>query len=488
MSPDDMAWEQSEVTSDNWLVQFLERDIMRPIADFVLKHNSGHATEFATLKKGSFNISLRMKYRKEAIVIRFAQPGAVFFPEEKVSNEVAVMRFIVDQTAVPVPFVLHSGTKQESPLELSPFFMMDFVEHETKMYNALNTPDCPGEQRGTLDPNIDESRLEMLYGEMGDILLRLFTLSLPRIGSLTQVDDFSWEVARRPLSMNMNELIRLGESADDCRRKFVARRLFRKLAREKRLTNPPFENGPFKMWCDDLRPANVLLNERMKIVGVVDWKFTYAAPVEFSLAPPWWLLIEQPESWPNGIDDWTKEFDRRLKTFLKAMRGCEDATIQHGRLKTDQRLSGHMQQSWDSGDFWIMYAALHSFAFDAIYWQKIDPRFFESPNSPTDAWKERLNLLDAQEKDEMEQLVAQKMYEMNNRALSWDPDDYTVGYRQQLKRKIEEAKKAKAAADNATKTEKKIMTGEEFEARTDEGKIPPTDTISDSLATTHLSN
>jgi hypothetical protein len=40
--------------------------------------------------------------------------------------------------------------------------------------------------------------------------------------------------------------------------------------------------GPFKIWCDDLRPANVLLNENMQIVGVVDWEFTYAAPAEFS--------------------------------------------------------------------------------------------------------------------------------------------------------------------------------------------------------------
>lgn len=39
MLPDDMAWEQVEETSENWLVQFLELDILRPIADFILKNN-----------------------------------------------------------------------------------------------------------------------------------------------------------------------------------------------------------------------------------------------------------------------------------------------------------------------------------------------------------------------------------------------------------------------------------------------------------------
>lgn len=157
------------------------------------------------------------------------------------------------------------------------------------------------------------------------------------------------------------------ESADDCRRKFVARKLFRKLARDKRLTNPALENGPFKIRCDDLRPANVLLNESMQIVGGVDWEFTYAAPAEFSYVPPWWLLIESPEFWPNGIEDWTTVFDYRLKTFLKAMKDSEDTAIQKGRLKEDQQLSGPMQQSWESGNFWNMYAALPSFAFDANY-------------------------------------------------------------------------------------------------------------------------
>lgn len=116
MRPDDISWEQAEETSDNWLPQVLELDILRPIADFILEHNRGNATEFAILKKSSYNISLRMKYRKDATVIRFSQPGAVFFPEEKVENEVAVMRFLVDQTSISVPFVLQSGTKNESSL------------------------------------------------------------------------------------------------------------------------------------------------------------------------------------------------------------------------------------------------------------------------------------------------------------------------------------------------------------------------------------
>ncbi|OJJ74890.1 hypothetical protein ASPBRDRAFT_73146 [Aspergillus brasiliensis CBS 101740] len=468
MCPDDVAWEQAEETSDNWLTQFLDNDILKPIGYFMLDHNGGRGTDFGILKKGSYNISLRLKDEHEATVIRLSQPGA---------NEVATMRFLTDRTSIPIPFVYRSGTKKECPLKLSPVIMMDYIEHETKMYNALNTPGCPIEERGVLDPAISEDRLKMLYGEMAGILLQLSIPSLPRIGSLSQIDDFTWEVTRRPLSMNMNELVRVGslprsklpdlhttftttssyiealadlniehlvhqrndsvESADDCRRKFVARKLFHKLARDKRLTNPVLEKGPFKIWCDDLRPANVLLHGDLKLAGVVDWEFTYAAPAEFTYAPPWWLLIEKPEYWSNGLEDWARTFDYRLKTFLEVMKNHEDDAIQKGRLKEDQRLSYHMRQSWESGEFWVVYAVMHSFAFDSIYWQKIDPRFFGPTTNPEEAWKVRLDLLDNQEKNEMEQLVAQKLQEMETRHLAWDPDEYTLAFH----RNLEERKK-----------------------------------------------
>lgn len=362
----DATWEKSEEISEAWIAQFLDVDILRHLGRFLVRHHElDKPDSFDFLEKGAFNISFQMSYKNTgSAIIRLPQPGSTMFPEEKVRNEVATMRYI-------------------------------------------------------LDPNFDKDELERLYGELAHILLQLSRPSLCHIGSLSQIDDFTWEVAHRPLSMPMNEFIRLGslpqtclpsldatfdtassyfeslaelhiihlmnqrndavDSADDCRRRFVARCLFRKLTQEKKFTErwASFENGPFKLWCDDLRPGNVLLGEDSKIAAVVDWEFTYAAPVEFSYAPPWWLLIEKPEYWPTegGLEDWRTEFERRLETFLKAMINREDEAIRKCQLNDNQRLSGPMRESWKSGDFWIAYAARNNFAFDAIYWQKIDRRF-----------------------------------------------------------------------------------------------------------------
>lgn len=465
---DDVAWEKSEAIADGWVRQFFQSEILQPVGRFLVRHHGpGDAVEFSFLEKGAYNISFQMKYKNaNTAIIRFAQPGATMFPEEKVRNEVATMRYICDQTSIPVPFVYHWGTKKESPLEISPFIIMDYIEHDTNLYDVLKTPGCPKEDRGTLDPDISEAKLEALYREVASILLQLSRPSLPRIGSLDQVDDFTWRVTHRPLSMPMNTLIQLGslpqsklptttfdttssyfetlaelhiahlmnqrndaiDSAEDCRRKLVARYLFRKLAREHRLTKQlaSFDKGPFKLWCDDFRPANILMNKELKIVGVVDWEFTYAAPVEFSFAPPWWLLIEKPEYWPRGLDDWCSNYERRLQTFLSAMRYQEDKAIEQGWLRSTLRLSSLMQDSWETGDFWIAYAARNGFAFDLVYWHKIDQRFFGPASSIIDdVWRQRLDFLEPEERADIEKSVAIKFEEMKTRALAWDPDDYT---------------------------------------------------------------
>lgn len=109
MHYDDASWEKSEEVADCWVRQFLEPDILRPVGGFLVRHHHpSDPDEFSVLEKGAFNISLRMKYENaSSAVIRFPQPGATMFPEEKVRNEVAVMRFLYDKTSIPVLFILY---------------------------------------------------------------------------------------------------------------------------------------------------------------------------------------------------------------------------------------------------------------------------------------------------------------------------------------------------------------------------------------------
>ncbi|KAJ6024778.1 hypothetical protein N7540_005575 [Penicillium herquei] len=476
MRYDDMAWEISDNLADSWAIRIRDHSIATEIGMFLIRHyQASDATELNVLTPGAFNIPLKMNfYKTRSAIIRFTLPGATMFPEEKTFIEVATMRFLGDKTTIPVPFVIHSGKKSESPSKLAAFIIMEYIDHFSNMLEIMKAPDRPSNERVTLDPVINPVKLRTLYKGLAKIHFSLSTLSQDRIGSLYQIDDFTWEVAGRPLSLYMNELVRLGtfprselplaatkfdtassyfsalanlhishliyqrndsvESADDCRRKFVARFLFRKIVQDSHLRDQwlYFENGPFPLWCDDLRPGNVLVDSDLNTAGVVDWEFSYTAPVEFTNAPPWWLLLEKPEYWSKGLDDWSIEYGKRLKVFLEVLKEHEEEM--GGDKPKTHRLSTAMQRSWDSGDFWIMYAARDGFAFDGIYWQKIDRRFFGRGRQSNDSgfcdmWKERLDLLQPEEYDLMEKYVDQKLAEMRSgRVLAWDPDENTLEY------------------------------------------------------------
>ena len=481
LSFDDVAWEKSDEIEESWLDLLLDGDIYNEIGLFLAEHyHPRQWADFKLFRTGGFNASVLMTFTDTntgGAILRFPLPGVHMFPEEKIRDEASIMQLITEKTSntmpIPVPMIFRWGERNESPSKVGPFIIMGYIDHERSMSDLLETPGHQPQQRPELNPDISTTKLKALYREIANIVFSLTKLSANRIGSLKQTGKSVWEVAYRPLSFSMNEVVRLGtlprsklpiamydraslyfkalaelhishlkhqrndaiDSADDCRRKFVARFLFRKLVRDRELRKKwiSHDNGPFPVWCDDFRPQNIMVDKAEKVVGVVDWEFTYTAPVEFSHAPPWWLLLEKPEYWTKGLDDWCEEYERRLPIFLQAMRDCEEDVFQtrNERLEERQRLSSRMQHSWESGDFWIMYAARNNFAFDAIYWNKIDQRFFGSNKTDDkicDVWKKRLDLLEPEEKEIMDQYVALKLQENETRPLSWDPDQYTLEY------------------------------------------------------------
>lgn len=90
--------------------------------------------------------------------------------------------------------------------------------------------------------------------------------------------------------------------------------------------------------------------------------------------------------------------------FLRVLEEREKVAIDRGILTEDQRLSMHMKASWESGDFWVNYAARKSWAFDMIYWAKIDKRFFGQGGLD-----DRLQLLTPEERGEMDSFVKRKL-------------------------------------------------------------------------------
>lgn len=441
MDFDHLAEQKSNLIFQVWLQNLLQNSPEELAGKVASNHCPGTPVKAARIANGAFNICYRVTYDKGyRVLVRFTALGRVVARKEKVEDEVAIMQYVAQHTTVPVPKVLGFGK-----CVIGPYIVMDFIEGRP-LSGYLREPT---QEIVTLRSNIHMSVLRRAYFGMAEILLELSKPEFQFIGAVRLDESGEWTVQKRPFTFNMNRLAqfsniphnifgqqRFNNAADyfkelacqhfhhlklqrndavmdevDCRKKYIARCLFCKLSRD---ISKEHCNGPFRLYCDDLRPDNVLVDaSRLAVTGVVDWEFTYAAPAEFTYAAPWWLLLEKPEDWETDLDQFLVRFMPRFYTFLEALKDCETKKIQDGSLSQSQRLSITMEKSLETGLFWICLASRHSSMFDEIYWKFIDPRFY----GPLTTIEDRFDLLSAEERANIDTIIENKMQQANEDTL-----------------------------------------------------------------------
>ncbi|KAK0390111.1 hypothetical protein NLU13_3684 [Sarocladium strictum] len=477
---DNLAWDRSDELWDKAMKAVRSRSACRKIESFAEKMFAKRSTLMTPLIIGGFNVlyPIRVEGLSTTVLVRLPCPNQAVFPEEKTLAEAATAACIRHRTAIPTPEIFGHGIDPE----IGPFIVIEDLGSRRGMSQALEAPRADLNETPILRHDISEERLKKLYARMAWCVLQLAQVTFPRIGALVETSRGSFDVMERSFTMNMSNMIQLSNipksilpskgttyqtadqwytalaemhvatllfqhndmvsSVDDCKTKYVARQIFRRLAKQGQLssfgfveddwsafcTSPgatlpaPDSSGSFRIWSDDFRPANILVDEDDRILGAIDWEFAYAGPTQFTLDPPWWLLLDAPEMWDDGIDHWTSLYERRLQTWLSAMEETEQRTGSCALL-----LSAYMRESWATGRFWLNYCARKSWAFDAIYWRYLDERFFgrrEGRLPAEELWKTRVHLLNEEERAAMESLVQMKMEESMNRTLiEWDAAD-----------------------------------------------------------------
>ncbi|KAK2831006.1 hypothetical protein FQN49_007095 [Arthroderma sp. PD_2] len=425
MEWDRLAEEKSQRLFAGWL-KLLFREWPALPLKLARQHRPGKTVKAAEYTTGSCNICSTVSFEDgDRVVVRFPLLGRSRFRREKTEDELAVMTFLAVRTTVPVPEVLGRGEWAGGP-----YIVMSAVEGEL-LSSYMK------------DPDVCESDLRQAYGSMAKVVLDLSKPALSSIGGLVYDHDRrGWRVGKRPLTLNMNEMVRVGnvptsifadnsfsttaeyfghladlqfehlryqrndavKDEEDCRKKYIARCLFRRIA--DRISS---SSSAFHLYCDDLRPSNVLVRPDFTVTAVIDWEFAYFAPAEFTHAAPWWLLFESPEAWEDDLTVFLARYRPRLSLFLSVLRRCEDEQVADGRLKESQRLSGKMEQSMSNGVFWFCLAARKSYMFDDIYWAFLHRQFFGE--------EELVSLLTVEERDEMDGFVRLKMQQVEEQKL-----------------------------------------------------------------------
>ncbi|CAG8961750.1 hypothetical protein HYFRA_00006293 [Hymenoscyphus fraxineus] len=482
---DNLAWDKNDEAWEVSQARLLKISTSKTAASIAAAKFDNEVTFSPPVLLGGFNILFKIEVEGMAsdVFMRLPCPDVSQFPSEKTLYEGATARYVKQYTKIPTPKVFYYGDESE----LGPFMILERIPDcglmSFRICAHIENTDIPV----VLDPDISESSLERFYTKAALCLLRLSRLSFNRIGSLSEGEDNTFSITGRPLCKNMNNMLQLANiprsvlplesktystadewyvalaemhiaqlifqhndlvrSEDDCRNKYVARQIFRRLAKDRQLSIFGFSNDKwsaqsetwtsklspapsnvdsFTLWADDFRPGNMLIDDSDELAAVIDWEFTYAAPTQFALDSPWWLLLEVPEMWKTGIDDWCKVYGMRLRTFLSAMEKAEKEE-NAGSEKVTFLLSTHMRESWETGRFWLDYAAKDSWAFDTVFWKYLDQRFFGKRKdgvTKDNLWKSRVDLLSEKEREAMETFVQWKMEDKKERILvDWDPEE-----------------------------------------------------------------
>jgi hypothetical protein len=149
------------------------------------------------------------------------------------------------------------------------------------------------------------------------------------------------------------------------------------------------------------------------VTGVIDWEFTYIAPVEFTHCAPWWLLLQSPEDWESDLAEFVARYTLRLHVFLQALRDCEAEKLKDGTLVEAQCLSESMARALENGLFWVCLAARYSSMFDEIYWGFVDGMYYGRFTT----MKDRIGLLSTEDREELEGFIAMKMMQASEGTL-----------------------------------------------------------------------
>ncbi|KAF4438625.1 hypothetical protein F53441_12758 [Fusarium austroafricanum] len=478
---DNLVWDKNDADSAAAQDELRLMAFCSKVEEFVQGKFGKPASLISPMIFGGYNVVYRVRVQgiSPDLILRLPCPRLVPFPHEKTMYEAATASLLATWTQLPVPRPFFFD---EDP-SLGPLIIMEQVENSGNISARLTRPN---KDPHVLDPSVPESTLKAMWGKVARCLLELSQLSFPRIGSLLQTGDDVYEVCCRPLSENMSDMIRLANipscilpskdktyatadewytalaemhiaqlifqhndavtSEDDCRNKYVARQIFRRLARQGKLSTfgfaedswssqsseiPPETLSPcpsnsdsFRLWGDDFRAGNILLTETNEIAALIDWEYTYVGPTQFTLDPPWWLLLETLEMCSTGLDDWIETYESRLNIWLSAMEKAETSMPKSTPNALPGPLSRYMRESWQTGRFFLSYAARKSWAFDAMYWNFLDERFFGDRDTSVlkeGLWKTRIDMLSDEERAAMEPFVERKMAESKERRIvEWD--------------------------------------------------------------------
>lgn len=176
------------------------------------------------------------------------------------------------------------------------------------------------------------------------------------------------------------------------------------------LINSRYNCGKFKLICDDLGLANLIVKSKddFTVIGVVDLEWSYIGPAQLFGTAPWWLLQDRPVNPEWDVDEDSSELSpvgarymKHLDIFISILEEEEKRMPGH----EDKELSNLVKWSQESGAMWLHMLLSSGFIDDHIFPFVQLCRHFDGDWTTK---KKELNI----SSEELEKFAARKMNEL----------------------------------------------------------------------------
>ena len=395
-------------------------DAAQKIASFVRGEpcELGYNDEGLSIREGTFHICYWVSFGDGIRwVVRFPLPGMISWEmvNDKIATEVATLKFLKQQTSIPVPAVVGYGFDGDNHPTGLPFIILKHVSgfHLSSRWESL----------------IPEHRRKV-FEELADISLELNSHHFDHIGALGLNESEEWILSRPPINSPTAHLkidgveIRMNTTfstsiefflaqydhiwrryteqrnsvyhEEDAREKYVRLQLFKELLPTFNI--PEFNDGPFTLMHSDLHQSNVLVDDNLRITAILDWEWACVLPIQISCLPPICLSLKRPaEVEPDEYSEWL----RSVKSWIEIYERKES------QLAIKMPVAGLMKESLQNRKLWFAHAIMDPYWFEYIFDDHIYSYAFDLDFSAMCS-----ALLDTKIRSSAKQLIAQKLLDL----------------------------------------------------------------------------
>ncbi|RSL57397.1 hypothetical protein CEP54_008305 [Fusarium duplospermum] len=341
--------------------------------------------------RGSFNVCFFVRFDNDDVqwVVRVPLKPVVVNSWAKIQSEVATLRFILNNTTIPVPRVRAFGTEATlipGSSESLPFLICDYI------------PGVPLPMKTLVEAPQD--RRKQFYGELINILAQLYDIEFATAGSLMPDPAGKPEpIIGEILSLPANELFRdrpglqsttplpggqymayhhhvLSETyrlpTEDLSEDQVQMELFaiESLVKLIRSTESAHSTETFVLAHLDLRCHNIIITEDLHIRGIIDWEFSGTIPRRLFTPPAWLTGHDSSAAWACPPRAPVMHF-QLYPEFLKVLE--EKSTF-------DSSCAALWEEWKDDPELWFSLAQIlrRPSCLTQLYYRSIFPHFFEN--------------------------------------------------------------------------------------------------------------